>query len=220
MSGATPKRVFPELDCDVVRSAMTNGKPASSETGTVLAASFETPSPALTERCLAALQAFIARAGGGAAPGAVSDIDQGVFGGFDTPLRAARCAVRAAVEIRKLSGKFDDQDVFALRIGLATGADAHIEAARLRDAAAPGEILAAPDIIPTIEGRLDFDKVDVTGRSDATGRPIDAYALTPSLTGQVFRYMPWTSPRKRQIGLAVAAALMLIAALGLLFDQG
>ena len=43
---------------------------------------------------------------------------------------------------------------------------------------------------------------------------------TPTLTGSVFRYMPWTSPRKRLFGLAVAAALMLVAALGLLFDQG
>ena len=199
---------------------MTNDTSPPGQTATVLAASFEAPNRALTERYLAALQAFVARAGGRAPEGAVSSVDHGVFGKFDDPLRAARCAVRAAVEIRKLSGKHGDQDVFALRIGLAAGPDGHTEAARLRDAAAPGEILSARDIVPAIEGRIDVDKVDITGRRDAAGRPIDAFALTPTLTGSVFRYMPWTSPRKRLFGLAVAAALMLVAALGLLFDQG
>lgn len=196
---------------------MTDGKPVSANAGTVLAASFDTPNPALTERCLAALQAFIARAGGGAPEGIMSSAEDGVFGHFDNPLQAAQCAVRAALEIRKLSGQHGDDDVFALRIGLAAGADAHTASARLRDAAAPGEILAAPDIAPAIEGRVDVEKVDITGRRDAEGRPIEGYALTPTLTGQVFRYKPWTSPRKRQVGLAVALALIVVAVFGLLF---
>ena len=109
--------------------------------------------------------------------------------------------------------------MFALRIGLAAGPSASDQAARLRDAAAPGEILSARDLIPAIEGRVDFDKVDLAGRRDALGRPIDAYALTPAFSGQVFRYMPWTSPRKRQVGLLAALALMAIAVLGLLFNR-
>ena len=201
---------------------MTDGKPASAESDmgaeTVLVASFDTPNPVLTERYLAALQAFIARTGGGAAEGAASSVEQGVFGRFDNPVRAARCAVRAANEIRKLSGKHGDQDLFALRIGLATGADAHVDAVRLRNAAAPGEILAAPEIVPAIEGRVDVEKVDVTGRRDTEGRPISAYALTPTLTGQMFRYMPWSSPRRRLVGLAAAVALSVILVIGLLLS--
>jgi len=188
------------------------------DSGAVLAASFDTPSPAMTERCLAAMQAFVARAGGGPVAAAASGLEQGVFARFDDALQAGRCAVRASVEIRKLSRQQGDSDIFALRIGLAAGANAHADAMRLRDAAAPGEILAAPDIVPAMEGRLDVEKVDISGRRDAEGRAIEGYALTPTLTGQVFRYMPWTSPRRRLIGLLVAGALIAIAVLGRLFQ--
>lgn len=186
--------------------------------GVVLAASFETPNPAMTERCLAAMQAFVARAGGGPVAGAESGLEQGVIAGFEDALHAGRCAVRASVEIRKLSRQQGDNDIFGLRIGVAAGGNAPSDAKRLRDAAAPGEILAARDIVPAMEGRLDVEKVDISGRRDAEGLPIDAYALTPTLTGQVFRYMPWTSPRRRLIGLLVAAALIAIALLGRLFQ--
>jgi len=186
--------------------------------GAVLAASFDTPNPAMTERCLAALQAFITRAGGGPVDSATSGLEQGVFAQFDDVLRAGRCAVRASLEIRKLSRQQGDTDIFALRIGLAGGAGASADAMRLRDAAAPGEILAARDIVPMMEGQLDVEKVDISGRSDAEGHSIDAYALTPTLTGQVFRYMPWTSPRRRLIGLVVAGALIAIALVGRLLQ--
>ena len=65
---------------------MSDHKSAShlpSASGAVLAASFDTPNPALTERCLAALQAFITRAGGGPVDGASSGLEQGVFAQFD-----------------------------------------------------------------------------------------------------------------------------------------
>ncbi len=107
--------------------------------------------------------------------------------------------------------------MFALRIGLAAGPSAHVDAMHLRDAAAAGEILAAKGIVPAIEGRIDVEKVDISGRRDADGRRIEAFALTPTLTSQVFRYMPWTSPRRRLIGLIVAGALIAIALLGRLF---
>ena len=182
----------------------------------VLAATFTTPDPRLTERCLAAMQAFVARAGGTAVEGVASGVEQGVIARFDDAVSAARCAVRASVELRKLSAQQGDRGALALHVGLATGDAA--TAVRLRDETAPGEIFAAPEIAHAIEGRVDVEKVDVSGRRDRAGQPIDAFALTPTLTSQVFRYMPWTSPGRRKIGLIFAVVLILIGIFGMLFD--
>ena len=96
----------------------TQAHPEPPASGVVLAASFLTPSPALPERCLAAMQAFVARAGGGPVDGVASGVEQGVIACFDDTLGAARCAVRASVEIRKLSAQQADRNTLALKIGL------------------------------------------------------------------------------------------------------
>lgn len=182
----------------------------------VLAATFTTPDPRLTERCLVAMQAFVARAGGTAVEGVASGVEQGVIARFDNAVSAARCAVRASVELRKLSAQQGDRGALALHVGLATGdPDA---AMRLRDETAPGEIMVTPEIAQAVEGQVDVEKVDVRGRRDRHGEPLDAFALTPTLTGQVFRYMPWTTPGRRKIGLIFAAILILIGIIGMLFD--
>ena len=182
----------------------------------VLAAAFTTPDPRLTERCLAAMQAFVARAGGEAVAGVPSGVAEGVIAQFGDAVSAARCAVRASVELRKLSAQQGDRGALALHVGLAAGDPD--QAMRLRDASAPGEILVTPEIAQAVEGRVDVEKVDIRGRRDRHGDPIDGFALTPTLTSQVFRYMPWTTPGRRRIGLIVAAALIAIGVLGMLFD--
>ncbi len=190
-------------------------RPASNPT-IVFAASFTTPDPRLTERCLVAMQAFVARAGGEAVPGVASGVTEGVIAQFGDAVSAARCAVRASVELRKLSAQQGDRGALALHVGLAAGDPG--EAVRLRDAAAPGEILVTPKIGQAVEGQVDVEKVDIRGRRDPQGRPVEGFALTPSLTGLVFRYMPWTTPGRRKFGLIVAAILIVIGILGMLFN--
>ena len=134
--------------------------------------------------------------------------DGGLAVAFGSPLAALRCALRITHDMALLTERAADP-VFGHAIGIAAGED---EAARIAAGIVDGIAVSAA-VRAAVEG-----EVDVIFATGADGAVI---ATPMHQASGVFHFKPWTSPRRRRIGLAVAGALVVLMVIGLaLTDPG
>lgn len=121
---------------------------------------------------------------------------------FRSPLAALRCALRITHDMATLTARAADP-VPGLAIAIAEDED---QAARLASHVADAIAVSAA-VRAAVEG-----EVDVIFEAGADGAAI---ATPMHQTGGIFHFKPWTSPRRRRVGLAVVAALVVLLVIGL-----
>lgn len=146
----------------------------------------------------------------------VGDADPDLLGGlalrFADPVSAVACVLRYLADIEKMRGGGRPQPStgrkFSHYFGIAR--DDGKRAQALRDATAADAIGVTLDIWAVVEGKLDVEARAADGDADA-----DAVTLVPTKIGTTFRYMPWSTPGRRRLGLILAALLVVATMVGL-----
>lgn len=130
---------------------------------------------------------------------------------FASPVHALGAALRIRYDLAGLDDKLAPELRRRFRIGVGAGGEADAEALCAR--AEPGGICADDATVAAAAGRLDFESRDLGPlRPGAEAR---ACAVAGTLTGRVFRYKPWTTPRRRRAALLAAGAGIAALALAL-----
>lgn len=148
--------------------------------------------PALADAANSSLTLRIARAGGRA----WRRDDGHLSVAFVSPLAAMRCALRVRWDTTAM---FEGKHGFAM--GIALGDAAEREAADLAALSERG-LVVSTGVRDAVEGEVDVD-YEPHGEN--------MWLTLPRHEGRgVFRFKPWTSPRRRRVGLF--AAVVMIAA--------
>jgi hypothetical protein len=154
--------------------------------------------PALADAASSSLTLRIARAGGRA----WRRDDGRLAVAFTSPLAALRCALRVRWDMRAM---FGDEHGFAMGIALAES-----EAADLAARSESGLVVSTA-IRNAVEGEVDVDY-------EPLGE--DVWLTLPRHSGRgVFRFKPWTSPRRRRGGLIAAVVMIAVTVIGLLLSE-
>jgi hypothetical protein len=154
--------------------------------------------PALADAANSSLTLRIARAGGRA----WRRDDGSLSVAFASPLTAVRCALRVNWD---MTAMFSGEHGFAMGIALAES-----EAAELATLSERG-LVVSTDIRDAVDSEVDVDY-------EACGE--NRWLALPRHEGRgIFRFKPWTSPRRRRGSLIAAAILIAITFFGLLFSE-
>ncbi len=154
--------------------------------------------PALADAAGSSLTLRIARAGGRA----WRRDDGRLSVAFASPLAAVRCALRVRWD---MTAMFGDEHAFAMGVALAES-----EAADLAALSESG-LIVSTDVRDTVEGEVDVN-YEPLGDS--------AWHALPRHSGRgVFRFKPWTSPRRRRAGLIAAVIMIAVTVAGLLLSE-
>jgi hypothetical protein len=154
--------------------------------------------PALADAANSSLTLRIARAGGRA-----RRRDDGHLSvTFASPLAAMRCALRVRWDTTAM---FEGKHGFAMGIALDESEAADLAALTERG------LVVSTGVRDAVEGEVDVD-YEPHGEN--------MWLTLPRHEGRgVFRFKPWTSPRRRRVGLFAAVVMIAVTVAGLLLGE-
>ncbi|MFP6758910.1 MAG: hypothetical protein VCC99_11935 [Alphaproteobacteria bacterium] len=159
--------------------------------------------PGLAGACSKILSHRVARSGAELIGDNEPDLLTGLELRFTDPIAAVACVLRYLADIEKMRGGGRPIPTtgrrFLHRFGIAQGDSGRARA--LRDAVAGDAIGTTGEIWAAIDGKLDVEARTVD-------READTVILVATKIGKTFRYMPWTTPGRRRVGLILAALLI------------
>ncbi len=92
------------------------------------------------------------------------------------------------------------------------------EARALAKSADSGDVIVAASIVDRLDAGLPFTFGKISG-SNTDDQSLPAYRLVGDRTQGVFGYKPWSSARRRRLGLAIAGVLIAILIIGLMLSD-
>ena len=166
--------------------------------------------PGLAGACSKILSHRVARSGAELIGDDEPDLLTGLELRFTDPIAAVACVLRYLADVEKMRGGGRPIPTtgrrFLHRFGIAQGDSGR--AGALRDAVAGDAIGTTAEIWAAIEGKLDVEARTVD-------READTVILVATKIGTTFRYMPWTTPARRRLGLILAALLIGATVIGM-----